>query len=179
MSIPPLRPTVSLVASKNYTDASRGAGSLRYLVLHSTEGPSSASARAHFDTPGNTSSYHYIIDRDGKLELLVFPPDIAHHAGNWPVNEESIGVAVAGYMGPGLLNAANYRTLIHVVARLCEVFDIPCRSSVDRDERVIRRDGVLQHRHVPGSTHTDLGRNFDLPALLLSAQALQCRYNRA
>jgi len=176
MSVPPLRPIPGYLSEPRFTPGNRDAEDVDYIVVHSTHGPSVRSALDWLARPGSTSSYHYLIDRDGKLTVAVHPGDIAHHAGNWPVNTKSIGVSLAGWDYPDVPTRAQARMLEHCLARLGEVYRVPLRRATPDDVRRIVGAGVMEHREVPGADHTDCGRGFPLDALIGNARVLQRRY---
>lgn len=176
MAVPPLNPRVNYVGPNNYTNAQRDAEDVTYIVVHSTWGPSLASALSHFARPGGEESYHYVIERDGSIHLLVHPGDIAHHAGNWPVNKESIGIALIGNNYPTVPTRPQARTLEHALARLGQLYSVPMQRATDPGVRRLYRSGVLGHIEVPHSSKTDPGRDFPLSDHLINARFLQRRY---
>lgn len=76
-------------STNNYTPGRPGR--IDTLVWHTMVG-SEASARARFQSPSGGASAHYGVCLDGRLVQYVGEGDTAWHAGNWPVNQRSIGV---------------------------------------------------------------------------------------
>jgi len=57
-------------------------------------------ALAHFMSPTAQVSAHYLISQQGRIVQVVRDEDTAYHAGNWTVNQLSIGIEHEG--GPNL-----------------------------------------------------------------------------
>ena len=74
--------------------AARAPDAVDTVVIHCTELPDLATARAYgervlYDS-GTGNSGHYYIDRDGRIEEYVPPARSAHHTRGW--NARSIGI---------------------------------------------------------------------------------------
>ena len=74
--------------------AARAPDAIDTVVIHCTELPDLATARAYgervlYDS-GTGNSGHYYIDRDGRIEEYVPPARSAHHTRGW--NARSIGI---------------------------------------------------------------------------------------
>ncbi|KHE91486.1 MAG: hypothetical protein SCABRO_02775 [Candidatus Scalindua brodae] len=88
----------------NYTPASRTAPNIRWVVIHTTEdapGSDCSTTRDWFRESNNPlsmadnhqgTSAHYVICRDGTVYQMVRDHNIAHHAGNFAYNQNSIGI---------------------------------------------------------------------------------------
>jgi N-acetyl-anhydromuramyl-L-alanine amidase AmpD len=87
--------------TNNYGVASRTSTDIRWIVIHTTEdapGSDCSTSQNWFKnadqngdgTPG--VSAHYVICRDGTVVQMVRDKDIAYHAGNFPYNQQSIGI---------------------------------------------------------------------------------------
>ena len=92
MSLPALR-----IQHLPYADALgvRAAADIDTVVIHCTELPDLATARAYgervlYPGSGTGNSGHYYIDRDGGIVEYVDPSRIAHHTRGW--NPRSIGI---------------------------------------------------------------------------------------
>lgn len=74
--------------------AERTLASIDTVVIHCTELPDLATARAFGERilypSGTGNSGHYYIDRDGRIEEYVPPGRIAHHVHGW--NTRSVGI---------------------------------------------------------------------------------------
>lgn len=83
----------------------RAEGKTRFGIVHMSAGGSALSSLKWLASI--TSSYHYIIERDGLIYRAVAHELIAHHAGDskWPgsdggtMNDEALGVSLANMNG--------------------------------------------------------------------------------
>jgi N-acetyl-anhydromuramyl-L-alanine amidase AmpD len=73
----------------------RGGFEVELIVIHDTEGSWTASVATLQNDPDKSA--HYIIDVDGKVGQFVTEETTAWHAGNFNVNQRSIGVEHVGY----------------------------------------------------------------------------------
>ncbi|MGZ3416740.1 MAG: N-acetylmuramoyl-L-alanine amidase [Polyangiales bacterium] len=73
----------------------RGGNTVKYVVIHDTEGGWDASVSTLQNDPGK--SVHYIIGQDGRLGQFVNETVTAWHAGNFWYNQRSIGIEHVGY----------------------------------------------------------------------------------
>ena len=77
---------------RNYTRG-RGGNPVNTVVVHYTGTNASAHNNLlYFSRNSAGASAHYFIDRDGTLCQSVSESDTAWHAGNWPVNQHSVGI---------------------------------------------------------------------------------------
>jgi hypothetical protein len=83
---------------------------------------------------------------------LVHERDIAWHAGNWPINQQSIGIEHEGFTGERLYTTAEYKASAKLVSYLTEKYGL------DPDRSV-----VYGHENVPLSDHTDPGPTWNWP----------------
>lgn len=100
MNVPRIPPTppqkdpvvewVGAAAAGNFM-AGRSGKSIALIVDHWTTS-SMASAIQHFKTAGTQVSAHYIVGMAGRIVQVVADEDTAHHAGQFPVNQISIGI---------------------------------------------------------------------------------------
>ncbi|MGI8968100.1 MAG: N-acetylmuramoyl-L-alanine amidase [Chloroflexota bacterium] len=134
----------------NYRDARRPAGHpIRYVVIHDTEG-SCASAVNTFQDPSAQTSAHYLVCQDGIVIQLVHERDIAYHAGNWPINQESIGIEHEGYRDHDYYTRAQYLASAALVQYLTRKYGI-----------APNRNFIFGHENVPAANHTDPGPNWN------------------
>src|SRR4030081_3246377 len=84
-----VNPGASFLGSPNYS-AGRPGG-ISWIVLHTMVG-TVASANARFQNPNQQASAHYGIGLDGSLFQWVDESDTAWHAGDFVVNQASIGI---------------------------------------------------------------------------------------
>lgn len=153
----PLRrpPVTWLKGEGNYTKSHRGAGAIRCIVVHVTEGSFWGSVRWLRNRRAHASS-HFIVSRSGRIVQLVHLSDIAWHAGNWHVNAESVGIEHEGWTDdPAGFTEAQYRASARLAAYLARRSLLP-----------IDRAHLIGHAQVPGprgglggaSHHSDPGR---------------------
>jgi N-acetyl-anhydromuramyl-L-alanine amidase AmpD len=145
----------------NYTPASRTAEDVFCVVLHQTESGGDPFGDANwFANPAAHTSAQCIVGRDGTLVKCMRYRDIAWHAGNWEINQKSVGVELDGFSAHSDTPEAQYRKVAQVVRFLCGYFEIPLQLGYDPEHphrRVITRAGIIGHQHVPGSDHWDPG----------------------
>lgn len=139
---PPLEavepPAVSWNASPNYTWANREIShDIDAIVIHTTEGTYSSSLSfagnqekvflatlSWFESASSGVSSHYVVSGTGEIVQMVKDKDIAWHATYY--NSRSIGIECAGWASkPETWNEANLDALAHLVAWLCEKYDVP------------------------------------------------------
>ncbi|WP_162824148.1 N-acetylmuramoyl-L-alanine amidase [Peterkaempfera bronchialis] len=104
------------------------------LVLHSTE-EDWPTTLAIFGDPARSVSAHWLVrSHDGHLTRTADESDIAWHAGNWYLNQTSIGIEQEGHAADGhhCFTDALYRTTAALAAHLAHRHRIPstgCTSS--------------------------------------------------
>jgi N-acetyl-anhydromuramyl-L-alanine amidase AmpD len=131
-------PPSELAANTNYTQAKRPAGAIRFIVIHVSEG-SFFGTVAWLRDPRAHASANFVVGRDGKVQELVPLHDIAWHAGNWAVNERSIGIENVGYTDdPSGFTPAEYRACAKLAAVVARRSLIP-----------IDRQHIIGHYQVP------------------------------
>jgi hypothetical protein len=132
----------------NYTQANRGAGWIKYIVIHIAQGSYSGTID-WLQNPRANVSAHYVVGRKGKIAQCVHNEDIAWHAGNWRFNRRSIGIEHAGY-GSQRWTDHMYHSSAKLTAYLCRRFNIP-----------VWRRYIRGHRWVPGVATPCPGRRFN------------------
>ncbi|MFL5927090.1 MAG: N-acetylmuramoyl-L-alanine amidase [Gaiellaceae bacterium] len=157
---PLVRPPLTFVrGGGSYTEAARTPKSHRIttIVIHATDGGSMLGNVWWLSGGHSHASAHYVISREGSIVQLVHLSDIAWHAGNWKVNQHSIGVEHVGETyDPAGFATEQYRSSARLVAWLVRRYDIP----VDR-QHIIGHSQVTDPNH-PGEHggsghHTDPG----------------------
>ena len=132
----------------NYTAATRRPRDINRIVIHVTQGSWAGSVN-WFQNPNAAVSAHFVVrSRDGRIAQCVGSRSIAWHAGNWRINEHSIGIEHEGYV-----DDASWFTdeMFHSSAKL--VAYLHGRWGIPLD-----RDHIIGHNEVPGSDHTDPGK---------------------
>jgi N-acetyl-anhydromuramyl-L-alanine amidase AmpD len=85
-------------------------------------------AIATFQKPASGSSSHYVIrSSDGQVTQMVPTKDVAWHAGNWTMNEHSIGIEHEGIATQGgtWYTEQMYRASADLVRYLAAKYHIP------------------------------------------------------
>lgn len=81
--------------SSNYSGSSYRA-KITKIVIHHMAGVLTAQSCGNiFATKGRGGSAHYGVGSDGKIGLYVDESCVAWHAGNWPINQCSVGIELA------------------------------------------------------------------------------------
>lgn len=133
----------------NYTNASRGAGDITAVVIHTTQG-SYAGTISWFKNPDANVSAHYVIrSEDGEITQMVDDADVGWHARDG--NSYSIGIEHEGFVDdPSWYTDVMYQESAKVTAYACSTYGFTCD-----------REHVVGHSEVPGNDHTDPGPNWD------------------
>lgn len=137
--------------SSNYSNASRGAAQINYVVIHTIQG-SYSGAISWFKNPSSNVSAHYVVrSSDGAKTQMVDDADIGWHDACF--NTETIGIEHEGYVdNPGLwYTDAMYMESAKITAWLADQYNIPKT-----------RDYIFGHGEAPDcSSHTDPGSGWD------------------
>lgn len=146
-------------SSSNYTNGSRT--SIKYVVIHTTEGSYSGSISWFQNSSAQVSAHYVIRSSDGQITQMVQEEDTAWHAGDWGTNSTSIGIEHEGYVAdPGKwYTEAMYQNSADLTRDICDRYGIP------KD-----RTHIIGHYEVPGcksgngggaGCHTDPGSGWD------------------
>lgn len=145
----------------NYTNASRGSGSINWVIVHVTEGSYSGTV-SWFQNPNADVSTHYVIrNSDGHSTQMVHYQDIGWHAGNWDYNQQSIGIEHEGYTDETEFTNALYEKSAAITRWYCDHFGIDTHRPTGSLPSDASGSGIIGHNQVPGSTHTDPGSTWD------------------
>ena len=149
-------------APQNYNKADRPHDKvIDMVIIHDIEG-SAEGAVAWFQNPKAQATAHYVVNSmTGQVWQMVKEHDIAWHAGNWQINQHSIGIEHEGYAyRPGFYNPLEYETSARLVRSITTRYNIP------RD-----RTHIIGHSEVPNPNkpglfggaggHTDPGPYWD------------------
>ena len=152
----------------NYDPANRPAdgNKIQYIVIHDTESAPGSSASpydqaiAAFKDPKHFASAHYVIrSSDGQVTQMVQTKDVAWHAGNWTMNENSIGIEHEGIAAEGgkWYTEQMYRASADLVRYLAAKYHIP----LDR-QHILGHEDISRERTLGFSgTHWDPGPYWD------------------
>jgi N-acetylmuramoyl-L-alanine amidase-like protein len=125
---------------------------VRYIVIHDTEGTYDNVVAQAQDVSQHTSWNFTIRSSDGHVAQHVKTKDMSWHAGNWYVNNTSIGVEHEGFAAQGTwYTEAMYRSSAKLVRHLAKRYGIP-----------LDRAHIIGHDNVPGGTaSTVAGMHWD------------------
>ena len=147
--------------SANYSDYSRTAGDIDMIVIHTVQGSYSGCYAWFANCSAEASAQYVVRSSDGQITQMVREADVAWHAGNWDVNERSVGIEHEGYVDDcSYYTDALYRGSAALTA------DIAARQGVSLD-----RSHIIGHDEVPdpynpgqyggSGHHTDPGDCWD------------------
>jgi hypothetical protein len=123
-----------------------------YIVIHDTEADWATTLKLVQD-PTYVSWHYTVRSADGLVAQHVPTKDVAWHAGNWYVNEHSIGIEHEGFAATGATwySEPLYRSSARLVRYLADKYDIP-----------LDRAHIIGHDQVPGTTpSTVAGMHWD------------------
>lgn len=145
--------------SSNYTNSSRTAADISYVIIHVAQGSYSGTVN-WFQNCSASVSAHYVVSKGGAITQSVREEDIAWHAGNWDYNEASVGIEHEGYIDdPNNFTEAMYSASAALTKSICDRNGIPKT-----------RTYIIGHNEVPGCSysggggsgcHTDPGPYFN------------------
>lgn len=129
-------------------------GPIHSIVLHTMVG-TVQDADARFNTANSQVSAQYGLGLDGKLYQWVDEDNVAYHAGDWIVNQTSIGIECEDGTNPqtnptGYNNTrpdALYEAAAKLVADICKFYDFPADT-----EHIFRHGDVIDKTVYPGGT---------------------------
>lgn len=131
--------------SSNYTVLS--SRTIDRVVIHTIEG-SAGGAISWFKNSASNVSAHYVVSFSGAVTQMVREKDKAWHCGNY--NTRAIGIEHEGYAYQNLWTEAEYQASAALTRNICNKYGIPKTRSY-----------IIEHKEVPGATHTDPGPYFN------------------
>ncbi len=126
---------ITWVGSPNF-DSNRK--QIKKIVIHWFGIGTLAGADATFQKAGGTSA-HYAVS-DNIVHQYVKEEHVAYHAGNYSVNQESIGIEHDANPDKPL-SEDSYKTSAQLIAELCKKHNIP-----------LDRQHIIKHSEVPRAT---------------------------
>ena len=138
---------VGPACSTDYTNASRRAADIDYVVIHTCQGGFSGCWSWLRQCGGATASVHYVVSSSGEIVQVVEEQDIAYHDGCF--NSRTVGIEHEGFISdPGRwYTDAMYCASARLTRSICDRNGIPCD-----------RAHVIGHVEAPDcSDHTDPG----------------------
>ncbi|MGH3086629.1 MAG: N-acetylmuramoyl-L-alanine amidase [Rubrobacteraceae bacterium] len=130
--------------SGNYSRANRPKSHrINKVVIHVVEGSWSSAINWFKDPRAKVSAHYTVRSSDGFIGQSVREKDIAWHAGNWPVNQTSIGIEHEGYgdQPARWFTPRMYNSSARLTAYLCRKYKIPIRRAANTSQ-----SGILAHR---------------------------------
>lgn len=121
------------------------------IVIHHNAGTSDEGARrTWYVSTGHGTSAHYQVTPD-KIWGCVGENYVAYHAGNYPVNQRSIGIEHLNNTGAPTWTIAEetYRNSAKLIRDICERYNIP----IDRQH--IRKHGEISSTSCPAGIDID------------------------
>jgi N-acetyl-anhydromuramyl-L-alanine amidase AmpD len=151
---------VSWVGSPNY-DKGRGGNTVNRIVIHWMAGTLAATDSVFQDTTRQTSA-HYGIE-DNTVHQYVLEGDTAFHAGNYTVNQRTIGIEHSAQPGRDA-SEATYHTSARLIANICQRYGLPINANT-----------IIPHRAVvatqcPGTV--DLGKLIQLAQQISDGESM-------
>lgn len=143
-------PTTQFPVADGNWDANRGP--IQSIVLHTMVGTVDGTNN-EFNIPNKQKSAHYGVGLDGKLYQWVDEDNVAYHAGNYPVNQTSIGIehedgGDANCIRPDTL----YESSAKLVAEICKYYDFPA----DKEHIFLHKDVIDKSVYKGGTSCPDL-----------------------
>ena len=119
---------------KNFT-VGRGGTPIRRFIVHATQG-SLQSAANRFNNPSSSVSAHYGIDKYGNIEQYVDDSDTAYHAGNWQINQDSIGIELEDMLDGVEPTDEQYEAIAWLIQAKSRLYSIvPSDSTIEPHKR--------------------------------------------
>lgn len=103
--------------------------SVKKILIHwvGNAGSSAIGNRNYFESLKNKGIYasaHFINGLDGEIIQCIPENEIAHHAGNWDMNCNSIGIENCHPDWGGKFNDKTYNSLIELLVYLCKKYNL-------------------------------------------------------
>ncbi len=120
----------------------RSGKKVKFIVMHWMAGKI-AGADARFTKPGEQASAHYGIGGKGEIHQYVRESDTAFHAGNFDINQQSIGIEHEG--GPNIpITDAVYITSAEIIKEICARFHLPINRETLQCPGTLDIDRIIQ-----------------------------------
>lgn len=133
--------------STNYSNDSRGAAEIDWIVVHVTDG-SWSSAVNWFQDPDADVSAHYVVrNDDGHTARMVRDEDRAWHAAGF--NGNSIGIEHEWHEGQDGISDAAYSASADVVDWVADQYGVPKEYYTDPCAAANASGGIVGHTDAP------------------------------
>lgn len=139
-------------SSANYSNYSRDASDISYVVIHTVQGSYSGCISWFQNSSASVSAHYVVRSSDGQVTQMVKEEDVAWHAGNWDYNLASVGIEHEGYVD----DPDTWYTDAMYAGSAALTADIMARNGIPAS-----RSYIIAHSEVPGATHTDPGSGWD------------------
>ncbi len=139
-------------SSSNYSNYSRTASDISYVVIHTVQGSYSGCISWFQNSSASVSAHYVVRSSDGQVTQMVKEEDVAWHAGNWSYNEASVGIEHEGYVE----SPDTWYTDEMYAGSAALTADIISRNGIP-----LSRSYIIAHSEVPSATHTDPGSGWD------------------
>lgn len=139
--------TEHIVTSANW-DEGRGGKSIIGIVLHTMVGYMQGS-EDRFNDPSSGVSVHYGVGMDGSVRRWVEEANTAWQAGNYPVNQTTIGIEHEdnGNANDSVRTPELYESSAQLVADICKRYNFPADP-----EHIFLHKNVIDKTRYPGGT---------------------------
>jgi N-acetyl-anhydromuramyl-L-alanine amidase AmpD len=108
----------------------RGGNTVELIVIHHMAGTIEAADATFQDTNRDTSA-HYGVARDGRIWQWVSEDSTAFHAGDWGVNQTSIGIEHEDLAKDDYTDL-EYQTSAALIHDICQRYELPINSTTIR-----------------------------------------------
>ena len=135
-------------ASPHNYDVGRAGHTVKMIVIHVEDGSESGSA-AWFANPGSNVCAHYGVSSAGAIDQFCDEANTAFHAGNYAINQTSIGVEHEGQprLGPWAPTEAQLSASAALVADICKRHGITPSA-----QTIVPHSSINPNHHCPGPT---------------------------
>jgi len=139
--------TKHIVTSANW-DTGRGGKKVTGIVLHTMVGYMQGSEN-RFNDPSSGVSVHYGVGMDGSIRQWVEEANTAWQAGNYPVNQTTIGIEHEdnGNANDSIRTDAEYEASSDLVADICRRYGFPADTN-----HIFLHKNVIDKSRYPGGT---------------------------
>jgi N-acetyl-anhydromuramyl-L-alanine amidase AmpD/beta-N-acetylglucosaminidase len=147
--------TYEAAHSSNYRDAYRPVDDIRWIVVHTIEGPASSGIN-WFKNPAANVSSHFVVDDDGAITQMVDVKDVAWTQGNSLYNGTGISIELGGEANITDFTEAKYDAVAQLCAWLCDTYDIPARHptyDIAPCSAYDGQGGLIGHDQVPAQNN--------------------------
>jgi len=140
----------------NFVGASKGSFNssrlpIKFIVIHSMDGTFDGT-RGWFNnaTRPNPTSAHYGLSLDGRIDQYVKETQTAYHAGNYPINQQSIGIECEdGGDNQSVRTDTLYTTAAKLIFDICQFYKLPI------DKTTVKLHREIKATSCPGSLNVD------------------------